>query len=269
MAFLECNGLDLYYLAPCGLPVNTSDRVVLLVHGAGGSSRHWQPLLSSWLVMSPAAERIYPIAIDLPGHGHSSGRVLPSVGAIADFLRDCLDGFGISQPVCYVGHSAGGLLGIQFALSYRQRVDRLMLISTAASIQLHPDFLQQALTGIWDYATLLQSFAPDIPEAVKQLVLGEFQYLRLAAGSTDFMDLNQVDLHSELAQLHLPVSVVTGDDDVIISPRKSKRLQQTLPEADLLIVQGGGHYVQVEQADAVATALTKFLQIPQFATCRI
>jgi pimeloyl-ACP methyl ester carboxylesterase len=269
MPFLDCNGLDIYYHAPRGLPENDADVVVLLIHGAGGSSRHWHPLLTTWLDMLPTATHIYPIAIDLPGHGHSSGRVLTSVGAIADFFNVCLDSFGISQPVCYVGHSAGGLLGIQFALSYRQRIDRLMLISTAASIQLHPDFLQQALTGDWDYAMLQNSFSPAIPDHLKQLVLNEFQYLRLAAGSTDFMDLNQVNLHAELSRLHLPVFVVTGDDDVIISPRKSKLLQKELPEADLLVIKGGGHYVQVEQAPVVSTALTQLLQMPQVATCRI
>lgn len=255
MSFLHVSGLEAYYVAPLGLPTSTSDQLVLLVHGAGGSSRHWEPVLEAGF---PAG--IFPVAIDLPGHGASGGTVLNSVAAIADFLDAFLDALKIQSPVSYVGHSAGGLLGIQFALSYPKRVDRLVLISTSACIQLHPDFLEQALTGNWDYAMLQQSFAPSIPEPIQQIVLDEFQHLRFDAAASDFMDLSSVDLRDALPALQLPTLIITGDDDVIISPRKSTLLQRSLPNSTLVIVPGAGHYVTVEQAETVAIALSDFLQ---------
>ncbi|MCY7321939.1 MAG: alpha/beta hydrolase [Phormidesmis sp. CAN_BIN36] len=266
MPLVQCNGLETHYLAPWGLPTSSADQLVLLVHGAGGSSRHWEPMLKAWFEKS-LPNRVFLVAIDLPGHGNSGGTVLSSVSAIADFLNTFLDTLEIHQPVCLVGHSAGGLLGLQFTLSYPQRVDRLMLIATSACIQLHPDFLHQAVTQNWDYVTLEQSFSPEIPEALKQLVLKEFQHLRLSPDADDFMDLNQVDLRPALSQLTLPITIVTGDDDVIISPRKSKLLQKELPHAELVIVPGGGHYVQVEQAAAIATVLTNFLQSASLIQC--
>ncbi len=266
MPSIQCNGLETHYVAPWGLPTSEADQVVLLVHGAGGSSRHWEPMLKAWFEQ-PLPEHFFPVAIDLPGHGSSGGVVLDSAAAIADFLHLFLNGLQIKQPVCYVGHSAGGLLGLQFTLNYPDLVDRMMLIATSACIQLHPDFLHQAVTGAWDYSALEQSFAPDIPEDVKKLVLNEFQYLRLPSDAQDFMDLSNLDLRPVLSYLKMPISIVTGDDDVIISPRKSKLLQRDLPEADLVIVPGGGHYVQVEQAAIVTTVLTKFLQTSQLAVC--
>ena len=266
MPLVQCSGLETHYLAPWGLPTSSADQLVLLVHGAGGSSRHWEPMLKVWFEHS-LPNRVFLVAIDLPGHGNSGGTVLSSVSAIADFLNAFLDALEIRQSVCLVGHSAGGLLGLQFALSYPQRVDRLMLIATSACIQLHPDFLHQATTQDWDYATLEQSFAPEIPDALKQLVLREFQHLRLSPDADDFMDLNQVDLRPALSQLTLPIAIVTGDDDVIISPRKSKLLQRELPQAELVIVPGGGHYVQVEQAATIAAVLTHFLQTASLISC--
>ena len=266
MPLVQCSGLETHYLAPWGLPTSSADQLVLLVHGAGGSSRHWEPMLKAWFENSQI-NRVFLVAIDLPGHGTSGGTVLTSVSAIADFLNTFLDALDVHQPVCLVGHSAGGLLGLQFALSYPQRVSRLMVIATSACIQLHPDFLHQAVTQNWDYATLEQSFAPEIPAALKQLVLNEFQHLRLSPDADDFMDLNQVDLRPALSQLTLPITIVTGDDDVIISPRKSKLLQKELPHAELVIVPGGGHYVQVEQAATIAAVLTNFLQTASLVAC--
>ncbi len=266
MPLVQCSGLETHYLAPWGLPTSSADQLVLLVHGAGGSSRHWEPMLKAWFEKS-LPNRVFLVAIDLPGHGKSGGTVLSSVSEIADFLNAFLDALEVCHAVCFVGHSAGGLLGLQFALSYPQRVDRLMLIATSACIQLHPDFLHQATTQNWDYATLEQSFAPEIPNALKQLVLKEFQHLRLSPDANDFMDLNQVDLRPALSQLTLPIAIVTGDDDVIISPRKSKLLQRELPQAELVIVPGGGHYVQVEQAATIAAVLTNFLQTASLMPC--
>ncbi|WP_181357629.1 alpha/beta fold hydrolase [Stenomitos frigidus] len=268
MLSIQCSGLNTRYIAPWGLPSSSDDQLVLLVHGAGGSSCHWEPMLKAWFAM-PMEPGLFPVAIDLPGHGASEGTVLPSIADIAAFLDAFLDALGITNPVCYVGHSAGGLLGIQFALSYPHRVDRLVLMATSAQIQLHPDFLQQALTGDWDYASLQQSFAPDIAENLKQLVLNEFQHLRLASEAADFMDLNQADLRAALPTLPMPALVVTGDDDVIISPRKSKLLQRALPNASLVTLPGAGHYVHVEQAATVAATLAHFLQQSRSAVCPV
>lgn len=266
MPHIQCSELDICYLAPWGLPTSSSDQVILLVHGAGGSSRHWEPLLKAWFESS-LPDGVFPVAIDLPGHGKSGGTVLKSVTAIADFLNVVLDELEIKQPVCLIGHSAGGLLGMQFALNYPQRVDRLVLIATSACIQLHPDFLHQATTGDWDYEMLQQSFSAEIPDVLKQLVLDEFRHLRLSLDASDFMDLSSVDLRPALSELTMPIAIVTGDDDVIISPRKSKLLQRDLPHAELVIIPGGGHYVQVEQASRVAAVLTNFLQTSRLAAC--
>jgi pimeloyl-ACP methyl ester carboxylesterase len=259
MRSIQCAGLQTHYLAPKGLPQSKSDTVVLLVHGAAGSSRHWTPVLELWQ-KQPLRDDLYAIALDLPGHGMTEGTILESVEAHAHFLNAFLEALEIEAPIAYVGHSAGGLLGLQFALSYPERVNWLTLIATFACIQLHPDFLQQALTGQWDYTMLQQSFAPEVAAEAQQLVLNELQHVRLSQMASDFMGLSNCDLRSRLSEIYQPALVITGDDDVIISPRKSKLLQQGLPEADLINVQGAGHYVHVEQATTVAAVLASFLQ---------
>ncbi|MBE9192364.1 alpha/beta hydrolase [Gloeocapsopsis crepidinum LEGE 06123] len=254
MSFIQVANRKVYYNAPFGLPSQGDRKIMLLVHGAGGSSRHWEPMLAQF----DATE--FPVALDLPGHGASEGYVPDSIDAVVEFLNVFLNRLGIEHPICYVGQSMGGLIGLQFALAYPDRVAQLVLMATSARIQLHPDFLQQAITGQWNYETLRQSFAAEIPKNVKDLVLSEFQYTLLQADASDFMGVSRVDLSSAVSALRLPTLILTGDDDVIISPRKSKMLQWQIENSRLVTIPNAGHYLHVEQPAKVAAEIQHFVK---------
>lgn len=251
---IKVGGLIVNYNAPRGLPNLPSEHLLLLVHGAGGSSRHWGPFIAE---LGPS---FFPIAIDLPGHGKTDGWVSESIVAAAAFLAEFLSELGVERPVCYVGQSMGGLIGMQFALAHSAWVERLVLVSTAARIQLHPDFLSQAVTGQWALESLRLSFAPEVPEHLKDIVLSEFSQTRCQPGATDFMGVGSIDLSEAVSALRVPTLILTGDDDVIISPRKSKILQRQIPESRLVIVPGAGHYLNVERPAFLAEEIKNFLQ---------
>ena len=101
-------------------------RVLLLVHGMGGSSNSWSgviPLL---------AKKYRVIAPDLLGHGESDKpRGDYSVGAFAVLLRDLLDALDVTR-VTVIGHSLGGGIAMQFAHQHRQYCERIVLISSGA-----------------------------------------------------------------------------------------------------------------------------------------
>jgi len=253
MTYLPVDGIETYYETPRGLPAGEGQAFVLLIHGAGGSSRHWQPLLAH------LSERVYPILIDLPGHGRSSGTVLRSVDDAVTFLDHFLTLLGVEQPIGCAGHSLGGLIAQRLAMLFPPRLARLVLIATSARIRLHSDFLEAALTGCWNLETLRKSFGPGVPRDVQNLVLNEFPKTRVAKGSSDFMGLSNCELHPKLSALSIPTLIVVGDDDVIISPRHSRFLHQRLPHSILLLLSGGGHYVHVEQPNLVADALNRFI----------
>ena len=254
MSSIKVGNFNVHYNAPRGLPTSESEDMLLLVHGAGGSSRHWEPMIPL------LGEAVFPVAVDLPGHGGTDGYVPDSIDAVATFLDDFLEQLGVKRPLCYVGQSMGGLIGLHFALAYPNRVFALVLMATAARIQLHPDFLEQAISGQWDMALLRPSFHPDIPEHLKELVLNEFQYTRLRGDTPDFMGVSSVDLTNAIAEIQVPALILTGDDDVIISPRKSTILQRQISGSCLVTVPGAGHYLHVEKPEIVAQEVMHFLE---------
>ncbi|HEY9767617.1 MAG TPA: alpha/beta hydrolase [Coleofasciculaceae cyanobacterium] len=253
MPSIKVADFNVNYQAPRGIPKSDREPIMLLVHGAGGSSRHWLPMLSQFNA------DIFPVAVDLPGHGETSGTVLHDFEAVAEFLDSFLTSLNIDRQIYYVGHSLGGLIGLQFALNYPQRVKQLVVMATSAKIRLHPDFLTSALSGEWDLATLRQSFAPKVPEPTKNIVLNEFKHTRLDSAADDFMGVSQVDLGDEVASLQIPTLIITGSDDVIISPRKAMLLLKQIPDARLINIPGAGHYLQVEEPGKVAKEIEEFL----------
>ncbi len=59
--------------------------------------------------------------------------------------------------------------------------------------------------------------------------------------------------------MQIPTLIITGSDDVIISPRKGKLLLKQLPNARLVNIAGAGHYLQVEEPDKIAQVIEEFL----------
>ncbi|HEX6014911.1 MAG TPA: alpha/beta fold hydrolase, partial [Geminicoccaceae bacterium] len=89
---------------------------VIFIHGFGGD-------LNNWLFNQPAlAEKRTTYALDLPGHGGSTKEVgAGDVGTMAAAVADFLAALGI-EKAHLVGHSLGGAVSLDLALSHPERV---------------------------------------------------------------------------------------------------------------------------------------------------
>jgi pimeloyl-ACP methyl ester carboxylesterase len=117
--YLNVKGLKIRYL------VMGSGPQVLLLHGFGG-------FLETWAFNIPPLSGRYRVyAIDLPGHGLSDrpDNSYNPAFAVAS-ANDILEALGIEQATL-IGHSLGGAVSINIALSLPERVSRLVLIDSA------------------------------------------------------------------------------------------------------------------------------------------
>src|SRR5574337_242258 len=114
--------------SPAGGPL------LVLVHGAGGTHRHW-----------PEEVRALPgrrvIALDLPGHGGSPGPAPGTVAGLARSVLGLLDALGVPGAVV-AGHSMGGAVALTLALEAPARVAGLCLVGTGARLRVSPAVLQ-------------------------------------------------------------------------------------------------------------------------------
>ena len=108
-----------------------SDKIIILLHGAGWHSRYFLPLAK--FISSEGLAQVY--TPDLRGHGRSPKRRgdVDYIGQYEDDLADLIAMIHKDNPNVILimgGHSSGGGLAIRFAGSqYGQQVDAYLLMS--------------------------------------------------------------------------------------------------------------------------------------------
>jgi pimeloyl-ACP methyl ester carboxylesterase len=223
----------------------------VLVHGAGGSHRHW-PLEALALPGRRA------IVVDLPGHGGSPG---PARRAIADYARDLLaflDGMELARAVV-VGHSMGGAIALTLALDSPGRVAGLGLVGTGARLRVTAGILQATAdpSSLSAAAEVMAdwSFAPGASPALRSEFKEGLRSLPAAVVHGDFCACDAFDVRERLGEIRMPTAVVCGDADRSTPPRYSEFLQAHIAGARLTMIPEAGHMVALEAPAATVAAL--------------
>jgi pimeloyl-ACP methyl ester carboxylesterase len=68
------------------------------------------------------------------------------------------------------------------------------------------------------------------------------------------------DTSDRLTNIHCPTLLMVGKDDILTPVRFSEQLAQGIPNAELVILEQGGHAFIVESADTVAKVMLNFLE---------
>lgn len=236
-------------LGPAGGPA------LLLLHGAGGTHRHW-----------PEAMRALPgrraIALDLPDHGASPGPAPAGVPGLARSVLGLLDALGLERAVI-AGHSMGGAVALTLALEAPARVAGLCLVGTGARLRVSPAVLQAAADPAAMAAAADSVAAWSFGEAASEGLRREYVegLLANAPGVVhgDFAACDAFDVMGRLGEIRAPALVICGSEDRLTPPRYSEFLRDRIAGARLEIVPGAGHMVMLEAPAEVARLVEGFL----------
>jgi len=232
---------------------------LLLIHGAGGTSMHW-----------PAALRRLPeytvYALDLPGHGQSTGPGRDSIAAYCDVVHSFCQQMGLTQVVL-AGHSMGGAIVQEFALHYPQRLAGMVLVGTGARLRVAPAVLSGIHSDLSGVARLLADwvYAPGSPTQLKRLYVQHTLANNPDVLYNDFVACDRFDRRADTARLATPALVLCGAEDQMTPPKFSEYLAQTLPRAELTIVPRCGHMLPLEAPEEVAARISLFLQTNSYS----
>ena len=244
---------DFYYAETDGTDHNRP--VVVLIHGAG-SDHHCWPIqmrrLSGWRVL----------AVDLPGHGRSTGRPRQSVQAYAQDLLVFLNELQIYRAVL-VGHSLGASVALQLALEHPDLLAGLGLISAIAHLEAPPsliDYFSNPLTIPLAIQLFQQwAFSPQTTPARVEAGLVALRGARPAVLAGDWQAFAHYDLPGGLGRISAPAWVATGGDDRLAPLPCAHFLAAGLPAARMQVFANAGHMLLHEQPAAVAAGLRAFL----------
>ncbi len=230
--------------------------VLILIHGAGSSHLGWHSKIRRMSGMD-----VY--ALDLPGHGRSEGPALSSIqdyaSAIDSFLTDI-----VNKSVFIAGHSLGGLIGLQLALTTRKRLSGLIMVCSSAR---HPIPAEIALKILnpeqfheaFDWLIHHLGNPQQDPKWVEQT--------RLAVGSIprevlngDILAGQGVDLTEKAGGLQIPVLICSAENDRFFGPEVGKDLAAQIPKGEYICIPDAGHLMPLEKPELTEKIIRGFIE---------
>jgi poly(3-hydroxyalkanoate) depolymerase len=222
-------------------------------------------------VLQPFVDALDPtigvIRFDGPGVGESPAPLLPyRLGYLALLVRRLLDSLGHSQ-VDVLGMSWGGALAQQFAVQFRSRCRRLVLVSTSIGAVMLPG-PPRILARL---ATPRRYTDPDYMASIAAEIYGgtiDPRILRDFAGRAG-PDTERGYYYQLLAgvgwtslpwlwSLRQRTLIVAGDVDPLVPPLNARLLRRLIPRSQLHMYHGG-HLGLVTQASELAPVIARFL----------
>jgi 3-oxoadipate enol-lactonase len=224
---------------------------VVLTHGLAATGDTWRGIVER------IAPRYRVVTWDLRGHGRSGAPAGPyTIPDLAGDLGVVLDTAGVDRAVI-LGHSAGGVIALQFALDHPQRTAGLVLVGTASecNVKAH-DFYhdlarraaERGMAATHKHLGLTAATEPSI--AAEPIAFG---HVARAMAS-----LHQQPLTPHLSAIDAPTFICVGDKD-FLGVGGSVILSRNIKGSRLEIVPGRGHGIFLEDPEGFARSLLAFL----------
>lgn len=259
-------------MSPLGVRDEGSGPAVLLLHGIPGSVRSWEP------VAQLLANDHRVLAPDLLGFGASPR---PREPALADrqaaVLAATLDHIGVERATV-VGHDFGGPVALHLQRARPDLVSGLLLSATNAFPDTPIPLPIAAVT--WPLVGRLAErvlFTPPLlrlmlrngagsprPHLDADVYIGDSEQAwairSIFATSLRELDALYRPLAEHLAAVHVPASVVWGACDPFFSVAVGERTADALPDAQLVVLEGCGHFVPAERPTELAQEIRQLVR---------
>jgi pimeloyl-ACP methyl ester carboxylesterase len=268
--FIDVEGDRLYYVHAAA----EGDTVILL-HGFGGSTVSWSNTIPA---LADAGYNVY--AVDLLGFGLSEkgwdGDY--SHSAQADRVIQFMETLDIEQAAI-IGHSMGGNIAAHIALSYPERINKLVLVDAAILTEnrfsVPTVFLELPFVQRWAQIGLRRALVPMAGDMLRDAVYDDaiitpeleeayqrpFQTPGWDLGLLAIMrDQARNTLPAPVSAISVPTLILWGAEDRWISPDDAVRLEKLISHAQRIMFENVGHLPMHEVPDAFNRALISFLK---------
>jgi pimeloyl-ACP methyl ester carboxylesterase len=239
----------------CGhWPLDPEKPTLVFIHGAGSNHAFWNPQITYF------SQIVNAVAVDLPGHGASPGPGKEKISEYADAVLNFIDRIQAPRPIpC--GLSMGGAITQQLLVSHPDRFPAGILINTGARLKVLPSIFDTIAKNYNDFITLLFSFAispKSDAETLRAVIMASTACLP-AVASGDFRACNTFDVSAELGSIEVPVLVLAASDDRLTPVKYGAFLADSIKHAELITIEGAGHFSNLEKPLAVNQAIENFL----------
>ncbi len=179
----------------------------------------------------------------------------------------------INQPVILLGVSMGGAAAIDFALTYPEVVQKLVLIDSAGLKGGSP--LSRLMFPPLGYLATEFLRNPKVRDRISRLA-----YKNPSLVSVDALDCGSLHLQMQswsqaliaftksggysafrfkkLGEIFQPTLILWGDSDKILGTKDAKRFKRAIPNSQLIWIKDCGHIPHLEQPEITAQHILNF-----------
>jgi pimeloyl-ACP methyl ester carboxylesterase len=235
-------------------------------HGVGGLYED-EPLLEA------LGEQYSVYAPEWPGYGEQETEdQLEDMLDFALHAWDLVDALALDRPPHVIGHSMGGMIAAEMACLNPAGLSRLVLVSAAGLwIDEHPIPDLFAMLPFEIVQTLFRDPKDGEKFLTKGLDFSDMDALqtfmvgnsrRMGTAGKILFPIPNRRVSKRLYRQTAPTLVIWGSEDEFIPSVYAELWRDSLPNAELVLVDDAGHMVPYEQTSIVCEAIAKFLDRP-------
>ena len=255
--FLQIDGNKIRYLES-----GDSKKTVVLVHGLGASAERWDQVI-------PLFEDEFRVVVpDLIGFGYSDK---PLVDYTPEFFSEFLKKFFTESEIKrpnLIGSSLGGQISAEFAASYPQDIEKLILVSPSGAMKqstpaldayimaaLYPN--EQSAKNAFE---MMEGSGRNVPE---EIVNGFIERMQLPNAKLAFMSTllglkNSELVTSKLQTISTPTMIIWGSNDPVIPINHSDSFVSAIQDCRFFRMDGCGHTPYVQEPHLFASKVIEF-----------
>lgn len=241
---------------------------LVIMHGFLGMSDNWKTLAGQY-----AAEGFEVHALDLRNHGRSFHSDEFTYAAMAKDLFEYCEGHGLEQ-IDLMGHSMGGKVAMLFAVTYPEKVNKLIVADISPKFyQPHHDDILAALNAV-DFskkpsrADVEEIMKPYVPDFGTRQFLMKNLYWKTPDQLAFRFNLGVFNKNRSLvgeplpenAVFEKPVLFIRGANSGYVKDEDMVLIAQHFPAAELETVPNAGHWLHAENPKAFFEKTMAFLR---------
>jgi pimeloyl-ACP methyl ester carboxylesterase len=229
-------------------------RPILFLHGWLGSWRYWMP------TMLALSDKYRTYALDLWGFGDSDkSKERYQVSDYVSLIDNFASKLGIENAPL-VGHALGGVVAIEYASQYSERVDKVM----AVNLPINSDCINHRLLSFANNSLMarLLGWRPYVvhPEVQQEVEKASDEAIRLSLRS-----VAQIDIIASLQKIgqlrQFMLLNVYGERDDVVNPGPMRTINGTWPNIRPIGLAEAKHFPMLDEASKFNRLLDDFLEV--------
>ena len=245
---------------------------ILFIHGLGSSSLVWRDFPEA------LSNKFHSIVIDLVGFGESDKpKGNYTISFFSQFIKDFINetNIGPEEKISIIGHSLGGYIAIDFSITNKEKVDKLVLFDSSGLLKNPTPLLSEYLNAVKTtdpnlrhkrITKVLGNLYAD-PSRLLPIVVDFFIYFIEKKGAVDafesafaYSTSNSIDLEQMHKLNDLRCLILWGEKDKLIPVSFAEQFKKLLVSAEIQIIKDAGHAPFVEKPAIVYQKLIDFLK---------